>query len=54
MDLNGIVFPKPEVAWNYRKYLGHLVWIPAKKREVGTDVFFEKVELLISNVYSHN
>ena len=50
MDLNAIIFPKPDVAWNYRKYLGHLVWVPAKKREVGAEVFLENLELLIAHV----
>ena len=50
MDLNGIVFPRPDVAWNYKNLLGKLVWIPAKKQGTEESKFLLRLNNLMERV----
>lgn len=43
MELNSLVFPSPSLSWNYKEYLGELLFIPAKKSTVDTTIFYTKL-----------
>lgn len=43
MDLNRIVFPSPKLSWDYREFLGELIFIPAKRTAVDQNAFNRRV-----------
>lgn len=40
MELNSLVFSKPQYDWNYKSLLGSILFVPCPKEEVPRDAFY--------------
>lgn len=44
MNLNMLVFPAPRLVWNWKSYIGELIWIPAKKDDIKDSEFYTLIK----------
>ena len=54
MDFNNFVFPAPDVSWYHNEFLGELLWVPVKRKEVDAEVFNRRVAELSEKVAGYN